>query len=537
MTQQDDYNWENERTAELAQHVEEIRVAVETARGRTVQSPTFSYLYDQVRHACDMSISMKSDAVAYLANQLQRILEGALENSYRFSDHDYRRFNRTMRDLESELATVVEAPHAAEAQIPLASEDRVLCFVRPRKGATRELYEQLTYYGMSAVIVHSDRDLKTIVRGTTMVLIIVNVSCIDSDVQWAASLRDMRTSHSESVRIVIVAEEDTFEARLAGIRAGGDAFSSLPVDLASFMTQIDALSVDGSRDPNHVLVVDDSPEEVADIALILQRAGMVTSVVTEPSQVFQVLIERKPDLIIMSAELVGCTGAELAAVIRQQEAFVAVPILFVSSEDDHIAGVETIRSHGDEVIQKPLEADRLVQSVSVRLKRSRDMRFLMERDSLTGLLNHTNLKESLATEIQRAQRIGTSVSFAMVDIDHFKNVNDTHGHLIGDRVLRSLARLLEERLRKTDTVGRYGGEEFGVVFFNTDVFDAAATMNRIRDAFSRSPHQLSESEFTVSFSCGVASFPEYRTASALTAAADRALYTAKQGGRNRVVSA
>jgi diguanylate cyclase (GGDEF)-like protein len=535
VSQQDDYNWENERTAELAQRLEQIRVAVDTARGRTVQSPTFSYLYDQVRHACDASSSMKSDAVAYLANQLQRILEGALENSYRFSDHDYRRFNRTMRDLESELAGVADESHVAEARVPLTGEDRILCFVRPQRGPTRELYDQLTYYGMSAVIVRSEHDLATIIRGSAMALIIVNASCIESDL--AASLRDIRSVHADSVRIVVVAEEDTFEARLTGIRAGGDAFASLPVDLASFMTQIDSLSIDGNRDPNHVLVVDDSPGEVADIALILQRAGMVTSVVTEPPHVFQVLIERKPDLIIMSAELVGCTGAELAAVIRQQEAFVAVPVLFVSSEDDHVASVEAIQANGDEVIRKPLDADRLVQSVTVRLKRSRDARFLMERDSLTGLLNHTNLKESLATEIQRAQRIGTSVSFAMVDIDHFKNVNDTYGHLIGDRVLRGLARLLEERLRKTDTVGRYGGEEFGVVFFNTDVFDAAATMNRIRDAFSRAPHQLSDSEFTVSFSCGVASFPEYRTAAALTAAADRALYTAKQSGRNRVVSA
>jgi diguanylate cyclase (GGDEF)-like protein len=302
------------------------------------------------------------------------------------------------------------------------------------------------------------------------------------------------------------------------------------------MTLIDSLTLDGNVDPYHVLIVDDSPEEVAEMALILQRAGMVTSVVTEPQQVFQVLIERKPDLIVLSAELVGCTGPELAAVIRQQEAFMAVPMLFVANQDDRQHTLESIRVGGDEVVTKPFDADIFVRSVSIRLQRARDTRYLMERDSLTGLLNHSNLKESLATEILRAQRIGTSVSFAMLDIDKFKNVNDTYGHLMGDRVLRSLSRLLQERLRKTDTVGRYGGEEFGVVFFNTDVLDAASTMNRIRDAFSQMTHQLSDAQFSVSFSGGVASFPNYRTAAAVIAAADRALYAAKQGGRNRIVS-
>jgi diguanylate cyclase (GGDEF)-like protein len=302
------------------------------------------------------------------------------------------------------------------------------------------------------------------------------------------------------------------------------------------MSRIDSLSAGGAREPYHVLVVDDSPQEVADIALILQQAGMVTSVVSEADQVFSVLIETKPDLIIMSAELVGCRGTELAAVIRQQEAFVAVPILFLSSDDDQESSIDAIRVAGDEIMVKPVDPHLLVRSVALRLERFRDMRYFMERDSLTGLLNHTNLKESLATEIQRAHRIGTSVSFAMVDIDHFKQVNDTYGHLMGDRVLRSLAWLLQERLRKTDTIGRYGGEEFGIVFFNTDVHNCVATMNRIRESFGRIHHQVSEHEFSVTFSCGVAAFPEHRTAGALTLAADRALYAAKQNGRNRVVS-
>ena len=519
--------------AELAERISEVRRALDKARGQTVQSPTFSYLYDQTGRICDTSTALDAEAVPYLASQLRRILEGALQNSFRFSDHDAFRFARTLRDLESELPATPSADTTSDRSV---GEERLLCFVTDRPAVLNELHAQLKYYGMPVASTALDGQLERAIAESSTTLGIVDAGYIDRHPRVQHDLKALRKRHASRFRIVVVSEEDSFAARISGVRSGGDAFSTLPVDLAPFMTLIDSLTLDGNVDPYHVLIVDDSPEEVAEMALILQRAGMVTSVVTEPQQVFQVLIERKPDLIVLSAELVGCTGPELAAVIRQQEAFMAVPMLFVANQDDRQHTLESIRVGGDEVVTKPFDADVFVRSVSIRLQRARDTRYLMERDSLTGLLNHSNLKESLATEILRAQRIGTSVSFAMLDIDKFKNVNDTYGHLMGDRILRSLSRLLQERLRKTDTVGRYGGEEFGVVFFNTDVLDAASTMNRIRDAFSQMTHQLSDAQFSVSFSGGVASFPNYRTAAAVIAAADRALYAAKQGGRNRIVS-
>jgi diguanylate cyclase (GGDEF)-like protein len=522
----------------LLSRIQGIRATADVARTQTVRSPTFSYLYDQVRRTCELCSGVGFDAVLYLANELQRILEGALESSYTFSDHDYRRFTKTLNELLSEAGgdsdrTPDQEPPATPRGAP---HDRLVCLLRPEGVAVRQLRSELSYYGIDTAPVWNTDELSRFVRDSSSTVVTVEATAFCDDPALAGELSRIRGELRSRLRIIVVAEEDTFENRLLGVRAGGDAFSSLPVELSSFMSRIDSLSAGGAREPYHVLVVDDSPQEVADIALILQQAGMVTSVVSEADQVFSVLIETKPDLIIMSAELVGCRGTELAAVIRQQEAFVAVPILFLSSDDDQESSIDAIRVAGDEIMVKPVDPHLLVRSVALRLERFRDMRYFMERDSLTGLLNHTNLKESLATEIQRAHRIGTSVSFAMVDIDHFKQVNDTYGHLMGDRVLRSLAWLLQERLRKTDTIGRYGGEEFGIVFFNTDVHNCVATMNRIRESFGRIHHQVSEHEFSVTFSCGVAAFPEHRTAGALTLAADRALYAAKQNGRNRVVS-
>ena len=125
----------------------------------------------------------------------------------------------------------------------------------------------------------------------------------------------------------------------------------------------------------------------------------------------------------------------------------------------------------------------------------------------------------------------------MLDIDKFKSVNDTYGHPVGDKVIKSLARILKQRLRKSDTIGRYGGEEFAVVLYDTDINNAYKVMTEIREHFSLLSHNAGDIEFNVTFSCGLAAYPYFDTVAELNEAADRALYHAKESGRNCVVIA
>ena len=156
---------------------------------------------------------------------------------------------------------------------------------------------------------------------------------------------------------------------------------------------------------------------------------------------------------------------------------------------------------------------------------------------MTGLANHSKCKEYLETEWERAERQGKPLAFAMIDIDEFKGVNDTYGHWTGDMVITSLAKVLRQRLRKTDIVGRYGGEEFVVILPETDGPTAFAILDKIRDRFSRIHHASGDVGFFVTFSCGIATYPAAGDQARLTTAADEALYEAKRSGRNRVVSA
>jgi diguanylate cyclase (GGDEF)-like protein len=238
----------------------------------------------------------------------------------------------------------------------------------------------------------------------------------------------------------------------------------------------------------------------------------------------------------MDMYMPGASGIELAQLIRQQEAYVGIPIVFLSIETDVEKQLEAISHGGDDFLVKPIDPQHLIKSVTIRAERTRNMRFFMERDSLTGLLNHSNLIESLNTEVQRAERIGNDLCFAMIDIDHFKSVNDSYGHLTGDRVLKGLARLLQERLRKTDIIGRYGGEEFGVILFNTEEGDAGRILDEIRESFSKIRQYSGSNEFFVTFSCGIASLSKCKDAGSLNHEADKALYEAKEEGRNRIVT-
>ncbi len=400
-----------------------------------------------------------------------------------------------------------------------------------------DLEAQLDFFGFEHRRISEIAEVRGLVSACTQTALVIDAHAITGDPAIADELSRLKHEHETGFHVACVSDNDDFETRLRAIRSGGEAFFTSPVDVARLVDKLDSLTEIEKDQPHHVLIVDDDVEQVSYTALVLQQAGMITSVASDPRNVFAVLIESKPELILMDMYMPGCSGLELATLIRQQEAFVGIPIVFLSVETDVEKQIKAIDHGGDEFITKPIKPEHLIATVTLRIDRTRSMRYFMERDSLTGLLNHTHLKQHLSKEVQRAERIAKPVSFVMIDIDHFKQVNDTYGHLTGDRVLKSLARFLTDKLRKTDTVGRYGGEEFGVVLLNVDAETALRVMDKIRAGFAELAHTAGDETFSVTFSCGIAAFPTFDGPGPLGEAADRALYCAKESGRNRVVVA
>lgn len=339
------------------------------------------------------------------------------------------------------------------------------------------------------------------------------------------------------IPIIFISSRQDVKARLEAVRANGIAYFTKPINISALVNKISEVSELSDVEPYHVLVVDDDPSLVDLTVFILKSAGMDAHGITNPLDTLEEISLNKPDLVLMDVHMPACSGIEMAQVIRQQSSLSGIPIIFLSSEADTEVQFQAVLEGGDEFLAKPVNVQKLPVLIQSKAKRAREMSALMIRDGLTGLYNHTYIKEVINTELERSRRSGIEVSIAMMDIDFFKKVNDTYGHMVGDQVLRSLSHFLLKRLRKTDKIGRYGGEEFVVVLIDTPLDKAIELMNAVLKSFREIKHQAEDIEFNVTFSCGVISSNMTTDANVLTNAMDQALYKAKKAGRNQIILA
>lgn len=336
--------------------------------------------------------------------------------------------------------------------------------------------------------------------------------------------------------VLFISEQGDFAQRLRAVHMGAKGFLLKPLDVSKLVEQLEQIFEQTQQASYRVLIVDDDVALSEHYRLALSAAGMDVDVLSQPDKVIERVSEFHPDLVLMDIEMPDYKGTELAAVIRQHEGWVGLPIIYLSAETDVDEQIKAMGVGADDFLTKPISDARLVAAVKVHAERARRLADLMSKDSLTGLLKHARIKEALAIELTRSARSGKTLCVAMIDIDHFKRVNDTYGHAAGDRVIRAMAHLLKQRLRKSDLVGRYGGEEFVAVLPACDIDTAESVMNDIRERFARLMFHHKGSEFGCTFSVGIAcngQFPQ----SDLLVAADEALYCAKREGRNRVCAA
>lgn len=327
----------------------------------------------------------------------------------------------------------------------------------------------------------------------------------------------------------------SFSRRLEAVRVGSRGFFAKPVDITALVDALDVATHITVDEPLRVLIVDDSPAILNYHAAILDAAGMKTRVLSDPLKTLEALHDCDPDLMLCDLYMPECSGFELAQVVRQEPNYNTLPIVFLSVEDNYDKHLVGLKEGGDDFLVKPMKPSHLVAAVVSRANRARVLHRLVNKDSLTGLLNHTAIKERLTVEISRAARQSSRLCAVMIDLDHFKDVNDQFGHSAGDRVIKSLARLLYQRLRHSDIVGRYGGEEFAVVLFDASPEQAFIVLEEVRQSFAQLIHLTNDgATFKATLSAGIASYPSYKNLGDLLGAADRALYLAKADGRNRV---
>jgi two-component system cell cycle response regulator len=303
-----------------------------------------------------------------------------------------------------------------------------------------------------------------------------------------------------------------------------------------------------------ILVADDEPVNRALIQRRLEREGYRVLTANDGSEAVERAREALPDLVILDVMMPGMDGMDACRLIKADGRTHDIPVIFLSARDETEMKVNGLSLGADDYISKPFEAEELIARVhvAIRLKRERDqlrtnaeeasMRAELAQeqamtDALTGLLNRYGLQHILTREQSEARRYYRTLSCLLIDLDNFKTINDTYGHAIGDLVLQQIARVLAEAVRGSDTVFRYGGEEFLVLLPETDLEGAIALGEKIRVAAASRPFGDGEHIFKLTLSVGASSLGDNESGNDMIARADMALYHAKEEGRNRVEAA
>jgi diguanylate cyclase (GGDEF)-like protein len=345
---------------------------------------------------------------------------------------------------------------------------------------------------------------------------------------FAAKLKSVDTD------VFILSSSNSFENRLAAVRSHVNEYLLKPINITILVSKIRKnFKIDTIR-PYRILLLDDQALVGTFYKTLLEDEGVEVLAISQAESIMTELESFNPDVFLLDLQMPNISGLEVAKLLRQQAKYDYIPIIFLTADDNINTKLEILQCGADDVIPKSTLSNLIVQQIDSRIQRGQEIRNLASRDSLTGVLNHGQIMDAAANALRLASRHQKPTVLVMIDLDNFKAVNDKYGHLSGDKVLISLGQLLIQSIRDTDYVGRYGGEEFMVVFSDTDFNVIETKINDILTAFLQINYTVYEQSFYCSFSAGLASSTHHEKLSELISSADAALYKAKDAGRSQV---
>ena len=289
-----------------------------------------------------------------------------------------------------------------------------------------------------------------------------------------------------------------------------------------------------------VLIIDDSMEALAIAKARLAKEGLTVVCANGGKRGLEEASREPPDLVLLDLDMPDMSGFGVCRALKADPDLCMIPVIFLCGSGTESDKVEGLDLGAVDYVTKPFDAFELRARVRAALRTKHLQDLLIHYghvDPLTELGNRRALTDRLCQEWARIQRHGGSLAFIMADVDHFKLVNDAHGHPAGDDVLREIAGIISAQCRDSDIPARYGGEEFAVVCTATDAVGATKLAERCREQIEKHEVSLAADTVQVTASFGVADSGDATSVDGLVAAADEALYEAKEVGRNRVVVA
>ena len=298
----------------------------------------------------------------------------------------------------------------------------------------------------------------------------------------------------------------------------------------------------------NILIVDDVEDNLEILGDLLTFDGYHVQTARSGEEALKLVQESYPDLILLDILMPGIDGFEVCTRLKADENTKDIPVIFVSSMTDIDSKVQGFKVGGVDYINKPFQHAEILVRVNTHVTMLRLRKHLEEQnaelerlantDYLTDLYNRRRFFNTAEVEFAEAVRSGNPISITLIDLDHFKRVNDTHGHLTGDRVLVHIAHLIRSNCRAGDVAARYGGEEFAILHPSLDRENAFRVAERIRRKVETNPFLHERDKIGMTLSAGVVdtrTCKDCLQVDDILSKADIALYQAKDGGRNQVV--
>jgi diguanylate cyclase (GGDEF)-like protein len=386
----------------------------------------------------------------------------------------------------------------------------------------------------TALTLSSARDVLGVQRPDAVLL---DLSFDDDEDDGLALLAEL-TQMTPPVPVMVLTVRDAFVDRVEVARRGGRGFLkkslSPAVAVDAVVDMLERLRASEAK----VVAVDDDENVLATLKSLLHPHGVELTTVRDPNRFWEVLDEVSPDLILLDVDMPDFNGIDLCRVVRNDQRWRHLPVVFLTSRTDADIIKSGFAAGADDFVTKPVVGPELVARITNRLERIHLYRVMAESDPLTGVSNRRKCEQVIEQFMRLSDRYREPLCVAVVDLDHFKQINDQHGHATGDAVLRRLAELMQEHFRGEDVVSRWGGEEFVLGMYALRREDAVTRVADLLECLRDEQFVAGSELLRVSFSAGIAQYPDDGTnLPALYRAADKALYQAKRHGRDRVLAA
>ena len=395
----------------------------------------------------------------------------------------------------------------------------------------KDIKQKLSSTSFEISAIASDDQIQPYFKSNTSCIIANLDNLNDTQLKLMSDMEEIRSS----IPLIFISENHSIQARLKAVQSGGQAFITKPLDHTQLLHAIDSLTERQLQQKYRVLIVDDQKSLSDYYASILEASDFEVLAVNNPEhELMSALTDFVPDLILLDLYMPFCNGQDLAGIIRQMDNLLSVPLVFLSAESSSDLQLRAMSTGADAFLTKPVSPDDLSLTVQSRIKRGRAVYDLVTKDPLSGLLNRRESIRRLDEEISRSRRNNTPLSVAMLDLDHFKKINDTLGHAVGDWVIKYFARSMQLIFRECDIIGRHGGEEFIAIFPDTLPESGQMACKRLKKYITANEQDLPTA---FSFSGGLALLNDDDDSKSILERADVALYKAKETGRNKVITA